>query len=182
MADQAREGLLSPWLQRRRCAVARPWLQGRVLDFGCGNSLLPNLVAAQVYVGVDRDPGILARARHHHPGHRFVAEIPPEQFDTIAALAVIEHVVEPQTLLLRLAGHLAPGGQIVLTSPHPRADLIHGLGARFGLFSRHAHEEHEACLTAADMAALARQAGLRLAACRRFQLGLNQLFVLKAAA
>ena len=45
MADQAREGLLSPFLQRKRIAAALPYLRGRVLDVETGLPLYGAFVA-----------------------------------------------------------------------------------------------------------------------------------------
>lgn len=165
-----------------RFNASRPHLKGRVLDFGCGVGELTQFIPSQEYCGVDRDRESLAEAKRLHPEYTFVPDIPScgkeLQFDTIAMLAVIEHISGPETLLMRLKAFLSPEGRIVLTTPHPLADGIHSMGARLGLFSRLANEEHDILLNTTQMTTVAAQAGLVLLTAKRFQLGLNQLFVL----
>ena len=55
------------------------------------------------------------------------------------------------------------------------------LGARVGLFSRHASEEHEQLLDRTRLESLAEKAGLNLVHYRRVLLGANQLAVMKRA-
>ena len=62
MADQGNEGLLSPWLWRKRVAAAFPHLRGKVLDIGCGSGALAEHVTAESYTGVDIDRDSLAIA------------------------------------------------------------------------------------------------------------------------
>ena len=116
-------GLLSPYLRNRRLAMARPLLTGRVLDVGCAEGHLAESVPADRYVGVDLDPDILVEARAAHPDHVFMGldQLDEgERFDTVVALAVIEHVPDPEGWLRRWAGMLEPGGQVVLTTPYDR--------------------------------------------------------------
>ena len=101
-------------------------------------------------------------------------------FDTIAMLAVIEHVSQPEELLALMKKKLNPRGRIVLTTPHPLAHIIHRAGSRIGIFSRSAAEEHETLLDRASMRVAARRAGLRVVLEKRFMLGMNQLFILEA--
>lgn len=181
MADQASEGLLSPFLRDRRLQAARPHLRGRILDLGCGGGLLARWAEPQTYLGFDVDPDSLAAARRAFPRHRFVGDLPAGQgFDTLVALAVIEHLPQPERHLAQWRQLLAPGGTMVLTTPHPRVDLVHRLGARLGIFSRHASEEHQDLLDRAGLERAAGAAGLTVALYRRFLLGANQLVLLRA--
>jgi 2-polyprenyl-3-methyl-5-hydroxy-6-metoxy-1,4-benzoquinol methylase len=182
MGAEERGGRLSPWLSQRRMRVSRDFLRGRVLDFGCNDGALLAYCPQDRYVGLDIAENGLARARAAHPGVRFVTEVgPDERFDTIAALAMIEHVADPRGLLARFAGMLAPGGRIVLTTPHPRMEWAHTVGARLRIFSSEAHDEHEDLLDRARMQRLAESAGLRIELYKRFLFGANQLFVLAVA-
>jgi trans-aconitate methyltransferase len=174
------DGLLSPFLRDRRLAAARPHLRGRVLDVGCAEGHLAGLVPAADYVGVDLDEGILAEARAAHPDHTFVGidELDPTQrFDTIAALAVIEHVPDPPGWLQRWADHLVEGGRVVVTTPYDRYEPVHGLAARLRLTSDEAHDEHETTFDRESLDELFDEVGLKLTTYRRFLLGLNQLAV-----
>lgn len=180
MADQGSEGLLSPFLRRRRFIMAIPHLRGRVLDVGCGAGHLAAQLAPSEYVGQDVDEESLEIARRKYPSHRFGSQLPrrEEKFDTIIALAVIEHVPSPRAFLARLAERLAasPESRIICTTPHPAMDWIHDVGAKVGLFSGHASDEHEELLDKAKLRA-AGEPALELVGYRRFLLGANQLAV-----
>jgi len=181
MADQGAEGLLSPFLRNRRIVAARPYLEGRVLDFGCGAGALAAWVAPSRYLGIDIDAESLRRARAGFPQHRFLSALPEpaERFDSIIALAVIEHVRDPVALLRLLSRHLAESGaaRLVFTTPHPSVDWVHHVGATIGLFSRHASEEHESLMDMATLNQVGAEAGLTLVCYRRFLFGANQLAV-----
>jgi len=76
VTDQANEGLFSPLLRRKRVAAVVPFLNGRVLDVGCGSGALARFVDAGKYLGVERDQQSLARARSDFPQHVFQAAFP----------------------------------------------------------------------------------------------------------
>ena len=175
-----RGGSLSMWLQRRRLEIGVPYLRGRVLDFGSHRGVLTRYCRPDAYLGVEIDAASIAAARAAHPGYTFVTELPEgETFDTVAAFALIEHIDDPGALLKQWADVLAPGGQIVLTTPHPRFEWVHTVGAKVGFFSNHAHDDHEDLIDKLRMIELAAPSGLVVAEYRRFLLGANQLFVLR---
>src|SRR5262245_28535700 len=147
-------GLLTRRLQGARMAAVAPHLapSARVLDVGCGLTDLPGRVAS--YVGCDRDPVVLGEMRRRFPEARFVAwdvsaEEPPVEllegrgFDVVLMAAVLEHVAAPARVLSRAARLLATGGRIVTTTPHPLGRFPLEAGARLGLLSHAADEEHE---------------------------------------
>ncbi len=180
MGNQATGGLFSPYLARRRLAAASPWLKGRVLDFGCGGGNVAAVVSPDRYVGVDRDAGALESARRRYPQHRFMASLPDgESFDTICMLAVIEHLPDPPGVLSSLQTLLLPHGRLVFTTPTPLAHLIQSWGARVGLFSREAAEEHEHQFDLPMIRKVLFTAQYSLEKYDRFLLGLNQLVVMR---
>ena len=110
-------------------------------------------------------------------------EPPPEvlagaPYDAILMLAVLEHLPSPGRALSRAAALLAAGGRVLATTPHPLGRLPLEAGARLGLLSRHADEEHETLLDRAALERAAGAAGLVVSAYARFLGGLNQLAVL----
>ena len=179
MVDQGREGVLSPFLREQRFKAVAPYLKGRVLDFGCGAGELCQQVAPEYYVGVDSDVPLLNQAKQRFPDYRFLPKLPDaeERFDTIVALAVIEHVADAAQTLKDLAQRLntQPLAQIVCTTPHPAVEWVHTAGATVGLFSRQAHEEHEQLLGPAQLPEVAARAGLHITSYSRFLYGANQL-------
>lgn len=182
-------GLLTRRVQRARLAAALPHVPSgaRLLDLGCGLTDLPARFPS--YVGCDRNPVVLSEMRRRHPGASFAAwdvdagEPPPEvvagaPYDAILMLAILEHLPSPARALGRAAALLAPGGRLLATTPHPLGRLPLEAGARLGLLSRHADEEHETLLDRAALERAAASAGLALTAYSRFLAGLNQLAVL----
>lgn len=179
MADQGSEGKLSPFLRGKRIAAALPHIRGRVLDYGCGSGALAEHVDPDLYLGYDPDEQSVKLAWRLRPAHQFTITPPgPGEFNTVVALAVLEHIGEPARFLANLSRYLAPGGHIVLTTPHPRLEFAHTAGALVGLFSREAHDEHEALLDGEAIMALVADAGLRVEVYRQFLAGANQLVVI----
>lgn len=183
MADQGAEGLFSPFLRKQRINAVKPYLTGRVLDVGCGSGMLAEWVEPANYLGIDIDAMSLEKARQGNPSHRFSDMMPGvgEKFDTITALAVIEHVKSPADFLVTLASCLTemPEAKIICTTPHLLLGWAHTAGAKLGLFSRHANEEHEILFDQKKLNAVAVSAGLRLVLYRRFLFGANQLAIFK---
>ena len=181
MADQASEGMLSPFLRRQRLNAAKPFLHGDVLDVGCGSGMLAEKVSPDSYLGVEIDPTSLNIAMDKFSEHRFQKRLPDiiDKFDTVVSLAVIEHVECPEDFLTELSKYLKNNNaaRIVITTPHPSMDWVHDFGANIGLFSKHASEEHEELLDYTKLEVAGRKAGLNLIEYRRFLFGANQLAV-----
>jgi len=185
MADQM-TGLLSPFLRRRRLAAVGPFVKtGKVLDFGCGVGELVRDVAPERYLGVDLDAESIKAARELHPGHafqtlqEFESSPPSREFDVISALALIEHLPDPGAWLASMAVRLKPEGLLVITTPHPSMRWVHDFGAKLGIFSREAADEHEDMLDRSALLSLAKVSGLGLSEYRRFLFGCNQLAVFR---
>ncbi|MCE5232023.1 MAG: class I SAM-dependent methyltransferase [Mizugakiibacter sp.] len=180
MANQVAQGLLSPWLQRHRLAAVKPWLRGKILDFGCGAGVLADFIPPSKYIGYDIDTASVSAARSLHPDHTFVS-VPPitADFDCIVSLAVIEHSDDPRAFLERIGSLVKEGGRIVVTTPNPLLDPIHHAGAKIGIFSHDASEEHVSLLNRKALMQLAASLGLSVERYERFLLGANQLLVLR---
>ncbi len=177
-------------LSRQRLRRAASFLTGhRVLDAGCNIADLVGFLPPEaMYVGLEVMPEVVELDRARFPGHEFIhcdigedwpAIVTRRRFDHVALLAVLEHLTAPESVLARARDVLAPRGTIVLTTPHPRAHTPHRLGAAIGLFSADASDEHEALYDRDGLETLARQAGLAVDHYETFQLGMNQLVVLK---
>jgi SAM-dependent methyltransferase len=183
MTDQGTEGLLSPYLRQQRINAVKPFLTGKILDVGCGTGALADWIKPENYFGVDIDEQSLLLARADYPLHRFSPAFPTgeEKFNTIAALAVIEHVKSPVDFLVQLSGYLekSTDAKIVCTTPHLLLGWAHTAGAKVGLFSRHANEEHEVLFDRKKMEMTALAAGMKLAVYKRFLFGVNQLAIFK---
>ena len=106
-----------------------------------------------------------------------------EPFDTITLLAVLEHVpTERQADLARAcARHLVPGGHLVITAPGPLVDPILDALKFLRIIDGMALEEHYG-FEPSDTPEIFEPHGFELVKARRFQLGLNHLFVFRRRA
>ncbi len=102
----------------------------RVLVVGCGlEPWIPGAAAADCY-GVDLDASAIELCRARHPAlveHLAVCPGPCElpshapfdrPFDAVVAKEVIEHVPTPEPWARALAARVAPGGELILTTPN----------------------------------------------------------------
>jgi 2-polyprenyl-3-methyl-5-hydroxy-6-metoxy-1,4-benzoquinol methylase len=183
MTDQASGGYLSPWLKAQRLKKVSPFVRGHVLDYGCGTGDLLNYCRPASYFGYDLDQRSVETARLRHPGHTFSSDFSlvqntDKRFDVIVMAAVIEHVESPLETLSALKRVLAEGSIFVLTTPHPHWRAIHDFGARVGIFSKEASQEHKTFLDRDRISMLREALGLKLLRSEVFLLGANQLFVI----
>ena len=174
-------------LQRWRIAVAAPWIPdgARVLDVGCADGAIFRVLRTRIAGGVGIDPDAVAS---EHAGVRLVRglfpdDAPDERFDAITMLAVIEHLPASSHAAVgtATARHLAPGGRLIVTVPEPAVDRIVELLQRLRLAEGMSLHEHHGFKTSGT-AAIFVPAGFRLLHHRRFQLGLNNLFVFERRA
>ena len=171
--------LLSLYLQRARIAAAKPWLQGRVLDVGSSDGALARLIPGDKYVGFEPEPGVKARARATFPSHTFVDALPSDRFDTVVALAVVEHLTEPADTVSSWVECVRPGGRLVLTTPHKAFRWAHESGAKIGLSCADAADDHETLFSRETLLHCLRELPISLEVYRRFLFGMNQLFVFR---
>ena len=181
MANQADDGYFSPWLQKVRTNMATPYLNGSILDIGCGNGYLAQFCSPERYHGYEIDPVSINSAIKKFPQYRFSPKKPESKFDTIVLLAVIEHIANPEAFVSSILENLKNTGRVIITTPHPSLEWVHFLGAKAGLFSFHADEEHEQLFTRKKMTLLAEKTGLKVIYRKRFLFGANQIFILNGA-
>jgi ubiquinone/menaquinone biosynthesis C-methylase UbiE len=96
----------------------------RVLEVGSGLGLLAAEVARQVprgeVVGVERSPEQLAQCPRDVPNLRFVAgdalKLPRDlgEFDVVYCRYLLEHVADPQAVLVEMRRVLQPGGRVLV--------------------------------------------------------------------
>ena len=110
-------------------ARERHALAGRsALDVGCGAGLLAEPLARMgaKATGVDAAPENIAAARDHAAGQGLaityfageLAALPRATFDLVTSMEVVEHVTDPAAFIGELAGRLAPGGLMILSTPN----------------------------------------------------------------
>ncbi len=100
----------------------------RILDIGCGNGFMTNLLAGKTHraVGVDVNLTELKQAAQAFPDARITwyyfdllnEVLPEDHFDIITFGASFQYFQDPAQILLVCKGLLAPGGEIhILDSP-----------------------------------------------------------------
>lgn len=149
-----------------------------VVDFGCGNGILYDLIGHRVrrYTGVDFSESFIREAQNSVQGRAVNAEFVcssisafcanrPNSADVGFALDFAEHVYDDEwvEILRSIRSALKPGGTLYIHTPNG-AFVPELLKARN--FILHQQAEHVAVRTAAEHRRLLREAGFRVAAVR----------------
>ena len=148
-----------------------------ILDVGCGAGVAAEALARRGFevLGLDASGATIDAARRHAEGQDLplnyrqgVAEDllgDPARFPVITALEVIEHVSEPAAFVATLAGLLAPGGMLFLSTLNrtPQSFLAAKVGAEYLLrWLPVGTHDWRRFVTPAELGAMVRQAGLRV--------------------
>lgn len=119
----------------------------RLLEIGFGNGEFLGWARAQgaQITGSEITPAAIAAAQAAHvpllPANFEKGDLPPDQFDIIAAFDVFEHL-DPDTIIAKLAAAdrmLKPGGWLILRFPNGQSP--------FGLAPQHADATHVTALS-----------------------------------
>ncbi len=139
-----------------------PYLAGDVLDFGGSKGELKKFVRGE-YTLVNYD-------------HRAMEE---KTFDTIVALAVIEHINIPEVyqIFKKFKERLRPDGKIILTTPTKFSRPILNLMTHIGLADKENIAEHKHYWNKKDIFDLAEKTGFTIKKYKKFQFGFNQLAI-----
>jgi SAM-dependent methyltransferase len=170
-------------LQRWRIAKVRRFIApgARVLDIGSADGALFRERGGAIGYGMGIDPTLKADAKVE--GWPLVAGFFPkdmpavEAFDVITMLAVLEHFPESEYAGLKegCVRFLKPGGKLIITVPSAFVDRILAVLKFLRLIDGMSLEEHHGY----DVGQTAEifRGRFRLLKHKRFQLGLNNLFV-----
>ena len=149
-------------LQNYRFRIAKPYLIGDVLDFGGNKGELKKFVKGR-YLAVNYDYSVMKNTH----------------FDTIVSLATIEHIKEIFNVFQKFKAILNIKGKIVLTTPTKMAKPVLNFLAFIRLLDRENIREHKHYWSKKEIYDLAEKSGFVVEKYAKFQLGFNQLVVLK---
>jgi len=164
---------------RTAFVAARTKLAGAaVADVGCGGGLLAEALArhgARV-TAIDLSPTMIEVAKLHATSSQLsidyrlqsaaaLADEAPGQFAVVCCMELVEHVPDPEALVVTLARLLQPGGSLFVATINrtPRAFLAAIVAAEYllRLLPRGTHE-YARLVRPAELARAARSAGLVL--------------------
>ncbi|MHC4637630.1 MAG: class I SAM-dependent methyltransferase [Planctomycetota bacterium] len=180
--------LLSEYLSKRRADIITQYIKGSVLDLGCGHALPLKSAQDKIssYYGIEYSQQQVEKLKQLHPDHNFFAknldtddldfEI---KFDTILAIAVIEHILNQKHFLEQIIKNMDRDATVVITTPTPLGDLVHRIGSRFGLFAKSADHRHIIIFSKTRLTLLAQYFNLKVEKHRYFQFGCNQYIVIR---
>lgn len=177
------------WLDRRlrdaRFARARPHVEpgDEVLDVGCGDGEMFRQWDALIQRGIGVDPdleAVTALGRHELRPAVFPGGVEDVSCDVITMLAVLEHVPADahDQVAETCARVLRPGGRVIVTVPSPMVDHILAVLIKLRLLDG-MHEEEHYGFEPDDTLRVFDRDEFELVVHRRFQLGLNNLFVFR---
>jgi len=176
--------LIDRLLQDWRARMARPWIRpgDRLLDIGCHQGEFLASLGDRIGPSVGYDPLTTAV---NGKNYRLIAQIfreptglEQESFDAVVMLATLEHVRDKGPLGRECFRVLRPGGRLILTVPSPAIDNIIRFFRKLRLadgMSLEEHHDYDPWITPRVFSSH----GFELEHHRRFQLGLNHLFVLR---
>jgi SAM-dependent methyltransferase len=171
-------------LQNWRARMAKPWIPAgaRLLDIGCHEGEFLDSLGGHIGPSVGYDPlaPVVGHSRHQLVPEIFSAPSAHKDsaFDAVVMLATLEHVREKEPLAREFFRILTPGGRVIITVPSQFVDhIVHAL-CRLKLADGMSLDEHHGFdpTTTPDIFG---RGGFTLERWRRFQLGLNHLFVFR---
>lgn len=179
--------MLDRYLRDVRIVKAKGFVQQGdvVVDVGCADGIMFERWNGLIEFGHGIDP--ILEEKQDAPGYAlypglFPDGLPQIKCNVITMLAVLEHIPPDEQAKLSNVCHemLEPDGRVVITVPSAKVDSILGLLDRLRLVDGMSMEEHYG-FDPAHTPRIFAQPLFRLVHRRRFQLGLNNLFVFEKA-
>jgi 2-polyprenyl-3-methyl-5-hydroxy-6-metoxy-1,4-benzoquinol methylase len=112
--------------------AAKDYIQGEVLEVGCGEGRGVGLLMAQAksFTAVDKIKPLVDSLQQKYPGGRFISmSIPPlglladNAYDVVVSFQVIEHIDNDLLFLKEIHRVLKPGGVALITTPNRKMSL-----------------------------------------------------------
>jgi len=126
--------------------AAAPYLHGsKLLDIGAGNGLFLKTARERGFhpTGLELHRDHVARLRAEdltvidRPLEQ--AGLPRREFDLVSLWEVLEHIIDPRSLLEEIAGIIKPAGVLLILVPNADALVTRILREKSGTFGGHSH-------------------------------------------
>lgn len=136
-AYYTRSSFIIRWIERCRLNIIRNFVAaapgGRLLEVGCGGGHVLQMFRELDLTGVDVSGEMIRKAHRNLKGYRVellkgeleTLGLPAGAYDKIICTEVLEHVVDPTSILEHIHRLLKPNGRVVITFPNDH--LINGL-------------------------------------------------------
>ena len=173
------------FIQRLRMQVAARWIppDSRLLDIGCHQGEFFQFLGNRINPSIGIDP-LLEKDNLKIPGNHKLYQLMFREllpfadlsFDVVSMLAVIEHIKEKDLIAKECRRLIRTGGRVVITVPSKMVDQILSLLIFFQIIDGMSLEEHHG-FNPGELPSIFLSEGFKIIARRKFQLGLNNLFV-----
>jgi 2-polyprenyl-3-methyl-5-hydroxy-6-metoxy-1,4-benzoquinol methylase len=171
-------------IQSWRMRIASSWIpdNSQVLDIGCHQGEFLEMLEPRLRAGsIGLDP--LLQTERITPTYKLQAsifddslQVPEQSFDVIVMLAVFEHLQEKEHIAQKCFQLLRPHGRVIVTVPSLKADKVIDLLVSLRLVDGMSLEQHHG-FEPDQVPGIFEQQGFHAKTWKRFQLGLNNLFV-----
>jgi SAM-dependent methyltransferase len=142
----ARSSPVIRWIERRRLTCIRKIIaatsEHRILEVGCGGGHVLRLFPQSDLTGVDVSGEMLRKAQRNLcrysvrllKGELHELDLPDASFDRVICTEVLEHTLDPESILEGIHRLLRPDGRAVITFPNDHLiDVLKGGIRRSGL-------------------------------------------------
>lgn len=174
------------WLQLQRFKKAKKYIRegDALLDIGCEKGKFFDFVSDKVSQADGIDPAEYDRKLESqlkpniYKGHFPDVLDEDKKYDVITMLAVLEHINYEEQLVVAegMKKHLKPNGRLIITVPDAKVDKILEVLQGLGIVDADTLEEHYG-YDINKTPSIFENENFKMKVWKKFQLGLNNLFV-----
>lgn len=168
---------------RMRFRAAYPFIESgtRVCDLGCGlEAAFLDYAADRIAKGVGLDDqvadGVAGRWTRVRADLQSPLPFADSEFDHVVMLAVLEHLKDPERVLVEAFRVIAPGGSLIMTWPSAMVDPVLRVLHKLRLVSDEMEsDEHQKRIPLDTLQQMLERIGFQRFVHRRFEFGLNNV-------